>query len=170
MNLTSEALVAAHLDAVHAYARAKLRQPDLAREIVQRTFLKAFQHLGQLREEGAARGWLLTILRHEVAMEFRASARFEVWDEQAFDAIPGPEVEEAVEPELLAALPEALAHLNEAAQTLLLLRYQQELSYEAMADLLELPLGTIQSRLHRAKAALRAALAPEQVALKGGTT
>ncbi|WP_243319973.1 sigma-70 family RNA polymerase sigma factor [Geothrix sp. SG200] len=168
MDLTSESLVEGHLDAVYAYARAKLRQEDLARELVQRTFLKAFEKLGQLRDALAARGWLLSILRHEIAMEFRASARFEVWDDEAFENLPGPEVDEAVDPSLLAALPGALDRLPEAARSILLLRFQQELSYEQIGGLLDLPLGTVQSRIHRAKAALKAAMAEEGRPVKGG--
>jgi len=166
--VTCESLVEGHLDAVHAYARMKLRQEDLAKEIVQRTFLKAFEKRGQLRDVLATRGWLLSILRNEIAMEFRASARFEIWDEQDFDELPGPEDEEGVDPSLLKGLPDALARIPEAAQTLLLLRYQQELSYEQIAGILELPLGTVQSRIHRAKAALKAAMHTEGLSLKGG--
>ena len=169
MNLTCESLVEGHLDAVYAYARAKVRQEDLAREIVQRTFLKAFEKRGQLRDVLAARGWLLSILRNEIAMEFRANAKFEVWDDQAFENIPGPEEEEAVDPALLAALPHALAHIPEAARSLLLLRYQQDLSYEQIADMLQMPLGTVQSRLHRAKATLKVAMTKAGNSMKGGT-
>ena len=166
--MTCESLVDGHLDAVHAYARSKLRQEDLAKEVVQRTFLKAFQKRSQLRDPLAARGWLLSILRNEIAMEFRSTARFEVWDEQDFETLPGPEDEEGVDPSLLEALPDALARIPEAARTLLLLRYQQELTYEQIADLLDLPLGTVQSRLHRAKATLKTELNKEGLSLKGG--
>lgn len=168
MTLTCESLVEGHLDAVHAYARMKVRQEDLAKDVVQRTFLKAFQKLGQLRDVLAARGWLLSILRNEIAMEFRASARFEVWEDGDFDELPGVEVEEGLDPELLEALPSALARIPEVARELLLLRYQQELPYEQIASLLNLPLGTVQSRLHRAKASLKAALNEIGPSGKGG--
>lgn len=168
MALTGESLVEAHLDAVYGYARAKLREEDLAREMVQRTFLKAFEKLSQLRDAQAARGWLLSILRHEIAMEFRAKAKVEFWDTEALEDTPGPEDEAAVDPSLLASLPAALDQIPEAARTILLMRYQQELSYEQISSLLDLPLGTIQSRLHRAKAALRSALTGEGLSLKGG--
>ncbi len=168
MNLTCEALVEEHLDGVHAYARMKLRQEDLAKELVQRTFLKAFEKLSQLRDPLAARAWLLSILRNEIAMEFRARARFEDWDEAEFEGLSGPEVEEAVDASLLEALPGALSRIPEAARTLLLMRYQQELSYEQIAGLLDLPLGTVQSRLHRAKATLKAALDVAGISQKGG--
>lgn len=158
MSLTCESLVEGHLDAVHAYARMKVRQDDLARDIVQRTFLKAFENIGQLREVLAARAWLLSILRNEIAMEFRASSRFDVWDEGDFDELQSPEEIEGVDPALLKALPGALSRISEAARTLLLLRYQQELSYEQISGILDLPLGTVQSRLYRAKASLKAAM------------
>ncbi|WP_291272301.1 sigma-70 family RNA polymerase sigma factor [Geothrix sp.] len=170
VNLTCESLVEGHLDAIYAYARAKVRQEDLARDIVQRTFLKAFEKRGQLRDVLAVRGWLLSILRNEIAMEFRASAKFEVWDDQAFENIPSPEGEEPVDPVLLATLPEAMADLSEAARSLLYLRYQQDLSYEEMADILGIPMGTVQSRLHRAKASLKSAMAKAGNRLKGGAT
>ena len=84
-----------------------------------------------------------------------------------FEALPGPEDEDGVDASLLEALPNALACIPEAARTLLLLRYQQELTYEQIADLLDLPLGTVQSRLHRAKATLKAAVNKEGLSLKG---
>ena len=90
MTLTCETLVEGHLDAVHAYVRSKLRQEDLAQEIVQRTFLKAFQKYSQLQDPLAARGWLLSILRNEIAMEFRSSARFEVWDDKGLRGATRP--------------------------------------------------------------------------------
>ena len=166
--MTCESLVEEHLNAIHAYARAKLRQEDLARDIVQRTFLKAFQNRGSLRDPLSARAWLLTILRNEIAMEFRTSARFEVWDQEQFEDLPGTEVDETVDPSMIEALPSALSRITEAARTLLLLRFQQELSYEQIADVLDLPLGTVQSRLHRAKVSLKAAMVKEGISLKGG--
>jgi len=76
---TCDTLVEGHLDAVHAYARVKLSQEDLAKGIVQRTFLKTFEKLGQLRDVLAARACLLPIFRNDIAMEFRSSARLEGW-------------------------------------------------------------------------------------------
>lgn len=146
----------------------KLRQEDLARELVQRTFLKAFEKRRQLRDASAARSWLLSILSHEIAMEFRSSSRFEVWDPEDFEVLPDPEEDGTIDPSLLEGLPDALARIAPAARTLILLRYQQELSYEQIASHLELPLGTVQSRLFRAKAALKAALDPNGESLNGG--
>ncbi len=163
--ITCEALVEGHLDALHGYALARTRNGDLAKEMVQRTFLKAFEKRGQLREVAAARGWLMAILRNEIALEHRAHARFVVWDPEDFETAP---VEEAgVDPELLASLPEALGRLSEGARDILHLRYQQDLSYDAIADLTGLPLGTVQSRIHRAKQALRGLLSARTAAPGG---
>lgn len=155
--LTCEALVEGHLDALHGYALSRTRSSDLAGELVQRAFLKAFEKRHQLRDPLAARGWLLTILRNELAMEYRAHARFVVWDADDFEAVPG-ESEEHLDHQLIEALPAALAQLSEGARDILTLRFQQELSYDAIAELLNLPLGTVQSRIHRAKLALKTLL------------
>jgi RNA polymerase sigma-70 factor (ECF subfamily) len=62
-----ETLVEDHLDALHGYARYRTRSADLAQELVQRAFLKAFENRHRLRNPAAARPWLLAILRNELA-------------------------------------------------------------------------------------------------------
>lgn len=163
--LSCEDLVEGHLDALHGYALSRTRSSDLAKELVQRAFLKAFEKRHQLRDPLAARGWLLTILRNELSMEYRAHARFVVWDSEDFDAVPG-EVEETLDHELTEQLPSALAQLSEGARDILILRFQQDLSYDAIADLLGIPLGTVQSRIHRAKLALKTLL--QAIPSRGG--
>jgi RNA polymerase sigma-70 factor (ECF subfamily) len=166
--LTCEQLVEGHLDALHGYALGRTRNGDLAKEVVQRTFLKAFEKRGQLREPAAARAWLMAILRNEIAMEHRAHARFVVWEPDDFDAVPHPEESAAVDPELLAALPAALEGLSEGARDILVLRYQQDLSYDDIASLLGVPMGTVQSRIHRAKLTLKTLLQPAGLPARGG--
>ncbi len=169
MTLTCEALVEGHLDALHGFALAWTRQKDVAEDAVQRAFLKAFERLHQLRDPGAVRGWLLTILRNEITAEFRSRARIVALEGEEWDELPGEEVEEpALDPALLEGLPSALAQLPEPAREILLLRYQQELSYDDIMKVLGLPLGTVQSRLHRAKLALKTLLEPQLQPLRGG--
>jgi RNA polymerase sigma-70 factor (ECF subfamily) len=164
----AERLVEDHLDALHGLAQAWTRDPELARELVQRTFLRAFEKLDQLREAQAARSWLISIFRNELAGERRAQARFEVWEAEAFEDLPAPGGEESpLDPEDLARLPGALADLPESSRRILLLRFQQELSYEAIGTLLGLPPGTVMSRLHRAKAMVRRLLRPNSIAGEG---
>ncbi len=155
MPVSAECLVEEHLDALYGLARAWLRDADLAQELTHRAFLKAFEKRGQLRERGAARAWLIGILRNEIASEFRVRGRELNWEPDALDDLPAEPCEDGLDPEALLALPLALERVPEASRHILLLRFQQELSYEEIAHALALPLGTVMSRIHRAKAALR---------------
>ncbi len=151
--LSCEDLVARHLDALHGLALAWTHDRDQAGELVQRTFLKAFEKVSQLRSAEAARSWLIAILRNERNTDLREQARLEAFEEE--HAAPPEEREEGLDPALLHALPSALDCLPAGHRDVLLLRYQQELSYEAIGESLGIPTGTVMSRLHRAKAQLR---------------
>lgn len=154
---SAESLVQAHLDALYGLARAWTRDGDLAKELTHRAFLKAFEKRGQLRNPEAARAWLIAILRNEMMSEFR-QRRIEV---ELDEEMPGY-VEDPVDLEcdeaMLFALPAAVNGLPDGMREILLLRFQQELSYEDISRILGLPMGTVMSRLHRAKAALRESL------------
>jgi RNA polymerase sigma-70 factor (ECF subfamily) len=152
-----ETLVEEHLDALHGYALYRTRSADLAQELVQRAFLKAFENRHRLRNPDSTRPWLLAILRNELAMERRSRARFVIVEADDFEAVPD-EADNSIDPEFLLSLPEALSQLSDDARDILALRFQQELGYEAIAELLSVPLGTVQSRIHRAKLALKTLL------------
>lgn len=157
MPLSAEGLVEDHLDALYGLARVWVRDSDLAQDLTHRTFLKAFEKRGQLRESGAARAWLISILRNEIASEYRVRSRELAWERDTLDDLPAAEpCEEGLDSEAILALPLALQRVPETSRHILLLRFQQELSYEEIASTLALPLGTVMSRLHRAKAAVRA--------------
>lgn len=160
---SAETLVEQHLDALYGLAKAWTRDPDLAQDLVHRSFLKAFERRGQLRDPASARAWLVAILRHEIAGEHRARGRFLDWDAEDFENLPqAEEPEEAWRPDLLEGLQAALDRLADGHRQVLLLRYQQELSYEAIAGILGVALGTVMSRLHRAKTALKVELAADE--------
>lgn len=168
MKPSAETLVEQHLDALYGMAKAWTRDPDLAQDLVHRCFLKAFERRSQLREPGSARAWLIAILRNEIAGEHRARGRFLDWDAEDFEALPhADESTEPWRPELLEALPAALDRLADGHRQVLLLRYQQELSYEAIAGILDVALGTVMSRLHRAKTALKVELADDEPGRRG---
>lgn len=156
MPVSAECLVEDHLDALYGLARAWVRDSDLAQDLTHRTFLKAFEKRGQLREPGAARAWLISILRNEIASEFRTRGREMTWEREALDDLPAEPCEDGLDSDAILALPLALQRVPETSRHILLLRFQQELSYDEIAQALALPLGTVMSRLHRAKAAVRA--------------
>lgn len=155
MGPSSEWLVDTHLDALYGLARAWTYDEDLAKELTHRTFLKAFEKRGQLRDIKAARAWLITIFKNELTTEFRKRSReVDLQDEHA-DLPDASESDAPFTEDALLLLPSALERLPGALKEILLLRFQQELSYEEISQLLGVPTGTVMSRLHRAKAALR---------------
>jgi len=138
-------------------ARAITRNPDTADDLVQDTLLRALQKHGQLQADGRLRPWLLRILRNlHVDNGRRAAQR-------------GTSVEPT--PELLYCTPrqEQQVLLGEVAVAMrglgagdLLFASARQLSYAEMAARAKIPVGTVRSRLSRARAALQRILDGEQ--------
>jgi RNA polymerase sigma-70 factor (ECF subfamily) len=147
-------LVRQHHAAVYGYAFRLCGAPAEAEDLTQQTFLIAQQKLGQLREPERARGWLLAIARSCFLKSRRKARPLSAADvELAVDEIAAPVPEaEAIDREQLAA---TLAELPDEFRLVLLMFYFEDLSYQAIAEALEIPIGTVMSRLSRAKAHLR---------------
>jgi RNA polymerase sigma factor (sigma-70 family) len=155
------ALVVAHHAAVYRYACRLCGCPTEAEDLTQQTFLIAHEKLHQLREAERACSWLLAVLRSCFLKSIRKPRPLPV---QNVDfvveevAARAPDVEE-VDREQLAA---ALAELPDEFLLVLLMFYFEELSYQQIAEELEIPIGTVMSRLSRAKGHLRRRLAPAE--------
>ena len=142
--------------ALRRYARALTRNADLADDLVQDCLERALSRRGLFRPTGAVRAWLFTILLNLHRNGLRAShRRGETVD---IDAVPEPATP-APQPGHI-----ALAEMARAIDTLpleqkeaLLLVTLEGLAYGEAAEILKIPLGTLMSRLGRARAALRAA-------------
>jgi len=151
-----------HLDAAYRFARWLCRSDD-ANDIVQEAFLRAFRGFDTLRG-GDVKAWLLTIVRNCSATVFeqqrrRPTVSFGEEHEEALQsdadaASPDPESAMAAEDDgrTLGRLIEALP---EEHRQVLLLRELEELSYREIASVTQVPIGTVMSRLARARAALR---------------
>jgi RNA polymerase sigma factor (sigma-70 family) len=147
-----------HFDAVYGYLARRVGA-DLARDLASETFTRAFAARRRFdAQRGDVRGWLFGIahnlLRHHYRNEERrlqALARLDVPDPGGDE--PSPEE---------GRLAEALAGLSPEERDVLLLFAWADLSYEQLAAALEIPLGTVQSRLHRARVHVRAALTGEE--------
>jgi RNA polymerase sigma-70 factor (ECF subfamily) len=158
------ALVTRHQASVFRLARVLTSSRDAAEDVLQQTFLSAWQHLGRFRGEASVRTWLLTIARH-AALARRAQAHHERVDPTPLDELglragwggPSPE-QAAMSGERAAALARAWAKLDADAQEVLTLRELEEMSGEATAALLGISLAAMKSRLHRARMALAAAV------------
>lgn len=155
------ALVVAHHAALYRYAYRLCGCSAEAEDLTQQAFLIAQRKLHQLRETERAGAWLFAVLRSCFLKSLRrqrpASAAAANVEVDHF-AGPTPEVEE-IDRERLAA---ALADLPDEFRLVLLMFYFEELSYQQIAEHLEIPIGTVMSRLSRAKGHLRKRLGPDE--------
>jgi RNA polymerase sigma-70 factor (ECF subfamily) len=163
-----EALVAPHLDAAYNLARWLTRDPHDADDVVQEAYLRAFRFFGGFRG-GDGRAWLLTIVRNTFYTWLEQRKRHQS-DVEYDETIAGLQVEEAQadqalhssDPErlLLRAadrqlVEQALLQLPAEYREVLVLRELEELSYKEIAGIIDVPMGTVMSRLSRARERLR---------------
>lgn len=156
VEVTSQ-LIETHVDRVFAYALRLAGQHELAEDLTQQTFLLAQQHLHQLRDPDCVGRWLLRIVRNTFLKDCRK--RLPVAASQMdlrIDEIHQAEVSSGCGDEEQVQL--ALSQLPEPFRTVVLMFYFEELSYREIAKELRLPMGTVMSRLSRAKRLLRESL------------
>jgi RNA polymerase sigma factor (sigma-70 family) len=160
-----------HLDDVYTLARYLLRQPADAEDAVQECYLRALKHFDGYRGP-AMKPWLFAILRNVCHAEFarRASSPTAAVEEVPDSAEQTPlwhEAQETPEAQLLrqrdaTALHRLVEALEEPFRETFVLREIQNLSYREIAEIIEAPVGTVMSRLARARAMLRSAWTAEQ--------
>lgn len=161
-----QAVMLPHLDAAHNLARYLCRDADTAEDIVQEAFLRAFRGFADYRG-GSARAWLLTIVRncHRSWWQARQrSVRTEPLDagEGEEERTDLPHEEASPETALLqqaeaSEIRAVLDRLPEAFREVLVLREMEELSYREIAETIAAPMGTVMSRLARARTLFAAA-------------
>jgi len=159
-----EEQILVHLDALYRAAVRLTGTSADAEDLVQETCLRAFQAFDQLKHPQAARAWVFAILRSVFLREADRQSHQAI--RQGIEDLPGAILTKALGEE--DASPERQTLLQEIWRTTLALPlpYREALvlahvggfSYREMADILEVPLGTVMSRLFRARRMLRAAL------------
>jgi len=161
-----ERLVEEHSASLYRYAYRLTGSSADAEDLTQEAFLKAQQNLAQLRDAERARPWLFSILRNAYLHRARAERHCVPLDAAGDLAEPMPEPLPDIDPEQLQA---ALNELSDVYRIPLILFYFEGFGYREIAEQMELPIGTVMSRLARAKAHLRARLMPpgEEVAANG---
>ena len=161
-------LIDAHYEALYRYAYRLSGTAADAEDLTQETFGKALARLPQLREPERAKAWLFRILRNLYLHKVRDQKRHRVVPLDAVGDLVGRDGEAAM-PEIdPAKLQQALNELDEAFRTPIILFYFEEFSYRDIAEQMDLPIGTVMSRLARAKAYLRTRLSPAEDADAGG--
>ena len=153
-------LIDAHYESLYRYAYRLSGSSADAEDLTQEAFGKALAHLPQLREPDRARAWLFRILRNLYLHKVRDQKRHRQIPLDAVGDLPQLQVEDAMPEVDPARLQQALDELDEAFRTPIILFYFEEFSYRDIAEQMELPIGTVMSRLARGKAYLRTRLAP----------
>ena len=156
-----ERVVLPHLDAAYTLARYLTRSASEAEDATQEAVLRAVRYVHTLRSDADAKAWLLAIVRRECY-----GARQKQVDTLAFDDVPELSlVDQGEQPDVAAGrsllhqrLREAVAALPDELRETLILRELQQCSYDEIATITSVPLGTVMSRLSRARARLATAL------------
>ncbi|NNJ27547.1 sigma-70 family RNA polymerase sigma factor [Alienimonas chondri] len=157
------ALVDRHADRVHDTLAKLLGDPHEASDAAQEAFLKAWRKLDTFRGDSSFRTWLTRIALNAASSRRRTAAR-----RGTRTGLPtGPREDvRAPAPDAAAlcdernrAVRSAIAELPEDYRVVVVLKEFEDLSYEAIAEVVAVPVGTVRSRLHRGRAELRRRLA-----------
>lgn len=154
-----EDLVIAHQHRVFGVAIRILGNRAEAEDLAQEVFLRVHRAIGEFRGEAKLSTWLYAIASrlclNRLTSGERRIARHGDEELARLASAAGSPVEEAERSELEAALHRAIGELGEERRIVVVLRDLEGLSYEEIAEALELELGTVRSRLHRARMDLR---------------
>jgi RNA polymerase sigma-70 factor (ECF subfamily) len=156
---TMQRLVDQHYESLYRYAYRLSGSSADAEDLTQEAFCKAQVNLSQLRDPQRAKPWLFSILRNAYLHRVRAERQQPCVSLDCVGdlAEPLPERLPEVDPE---QLQQALNDLPEVFRTPIILYYFEEFGYRDIAEQMDLPMGTVMSRLARAKAYLRVRLLP----------
>jgi RNA polymerase sigma-70 factor (ECF subfamily) len=155
-------LVDDHYASLYRYAYRLTGAASDAEDLTQEAFCKAQSSLGQLRDPAKAKAWLFRILRNVYLHTVRAERNHPCVSLEDFGELPG-RLPDPLSPADREQLQHALNELPEDFRTPVILYYFEEFSYRDIAEQMDLPLGTVMSRLARAKAHLRCRLQPADV-------
>ncbi len=161
-------LVDDHYVPLYRFALSLTKSPSDSCDLTQQTFFIWAKKGAQLRDESKAKSWLFTTLYREfLRIRRRAEHLTSLEDLAPADSDPpAPEVDVVAGMDAGLAVA-ALQEVDEIYRVPLTLFYLQEHSYKEIAEALEVPIGTVMSRLSRGKAQLRAALARADAGTRG---
>jgi RNA polymerase sigma-70 factor, ECF subfamily len=172
------ALVERYQERVLNLCYRRLNDRDLALDATQDAFLKAYRGLARFRAESRFYTWLFRIAVNEATSTHRRRARRRAGSLNAEgsegERVPEPEADGSYDPQAEATrgdersvLMEAISELEEDQARVVILRDVDQLSYQEVAEVLEIPLGSVKSRLHRARGALKTRLLQRDAVRQG---
>ncbi len=153
-----DALFRRHQLPLYAYVAELVRHEQTALDIVQETFIAATRHLAGLRDDAKFAAWLFGIARQKCARHWRKPPRDHEPVEELADVLPDDADDPAdwlIRREREAEFLTRLAELPEPQREALLLHFLEDFSLEEISEITDVSVGTVKSRLHYAKQALR---------------
>ncbi len=165
---TFEAIALPHLPAVARVARALAKDASDADDLVQETFLRALRHWDTFAPGSDCKRWLATICRNVFLAQKGREARVTAVEDETLEALGAADTHLAARAvglddlfdrfDLGPAILEAVAALSPAFRDVVTLSDVEGFTYEEIAELLMIPLGTVRSRLFRARRLLQESL------------
>lgn len=149
---------------LYVYVFELVRDEQASLDIVQETFIAAVRHIGSLREESKFGGWLFGIAHQKCIQLWHKQRRAEVLRDEIAEAPPDLEDspdEMLIRREQETELMKLINQLPVPQRSVVLLRFVEDFSLEQIAEITETSVGTVKSRLHYAKRALRKILEEE---------
>lgn len=131
-------------------------QPSLADDLLQETWFDAYRKINTLRDPASFTAWLYRIARDKAYRHLRR--RVPSSDPDSFDLAEAIAVDDTFSPEDAEEVRAALDELPQEQREVLILRFVEDMDYEQIAEVINRPVGTVRSRLHYAKLAVRARL------------
>jgi RNA polymerase sigma-70 factor, ECF subfamily len=152
-----------HIDGLYGYALVLTQNRTDAEDLVQETYVRAIRAMGRLRDDSNVKGWLFTILRNIWLNELRQRRKApESVDVESDEIISSLSDDSARNPHDVYVqklerrhVRRAIQQLPDEAREVIVLREWEQLSYKEMATVLDCPVGTVMSRLARARSKLR---------------
>lgn len=168
-----------HLDSLYRLAMQLARDPDFASDLVQETYLRALRASDSFEDQGGGmRPWLFTILYNVFRTKIKREKKAPVAVEEFFDADESTQAPDEAPPawdlgsldwdHVDERLKKAIEGLKPEYRTILLLWGVEGLKYREIAEVVGTPIGTVMSRLHRARKILADSLAdlPEELGFR----
>ncbi|MFC7439954.1 sigma-70 family RNA polymerase sigma factor [Laceyella putida] len=142
-------------------AKAIVKKDEDCADVIQETILRAYQSIEKVKEPQYIKTWMIRILIHECQRMLRNRKKvFPLVSRQASTLSQEPNWEALT-------LREAVDKLEEPYRLVVMLHYFEELTVKEIAEVMEIPEGTVKSRLYRARQDLQAALYPQEGAING---
>jgi RNA polymerase sigma-70 factor (ECF subfamily) len=151
------------MDVLYNYAYYMCGEREQANDLLQETYLKAFRFFDKFEQGTNAKAWLYRIMRNTYINEYRRVKRIPElveYDEHisSYHMLPGVhanDLRDVIDARTFDDdVANAIASLPEKFKSVVVLRDVEDLPYEDIAEALEIPVGTVRSRLHRARAIL----------------